>query len=54
MKMSTMRRVTLKVPAGTSHVQTMSGHPVMVRADGTIEVSEEDAGPLCAIGYLRL
>jgi len=53
-KMSTTRRVTLKAPAGTSHVQTMTGHSIMVRADGTIDVSEEDAGPLCAIGYLRL
>jgi predicted phage terminase large subunit-like protein len=54
MKMSTMRMVTLKVSAGTSHVQTITGRSVMVRGDGSIEVSEEEAGPLCAIGYIRL
>jgi hypothetical protein len=52
--MSTMRRMMLKVPAGTSHVQMITGRSVMVRGDRTIEVSEEEVRPLCAIGYLRL
>ena len=42
---STMRMVTLKVLTGTSHVQTITGRSVMVRGDGGIEVSEEEAGP---------
>lgn len=48
------RMVTLKVPLGVSHVATLTGRQVMVRADGTIEVSEEDAGPLMAGGFVRL
>ncbi len=52
---STLQRmVTLKAPAGISHVSTLSGRQVMVRADGTIEVSEEDAGPLTGGGFIKI
>ena len=54
MKMSATRMLILKVPAGTSSVHTIIGRSVMVRPDGTIEVNEEDARPLCGIGYVRL
>jgi hypothetical protein len=43
--------VTLKVPAGISHVCTITGRQVMVRPDGTIEVSAEEAAPLRWHGF---
>jgi predicted phage terminase large subunit-like protein len=43
--------VTLKVPCGISRVVTFTGREVMVRADGTIEVSEEDARWLYGAGF---
>ncbi|MEA2980841.1 MAG: hypothetical protein QOF09_2664 [Alphaproteobacteria bacterium] len=45
------RMVTLKVPAGISHVCTITGRQVMVRPDGTIEVSAEEAAPLRWHGF---
>jgi hypothetical protein len=37
-----------------SHVYAMSGQRVAVRADGTVGVSEEDAKPLVAQGWVRV
>jgi hypothetical protein len=46
--------VTLKAPVGISHVYTLSGRQVAVRADETVEVSEEDAKPLLGTGFQRM
>jgi hypothetical protein len=46
--------VTLKVPLGTSCVGTIVGRSVMVRADGTIELTEEEAKPFIANGWQRI
>lgn len=53
-QMSATRMVTLKVTSGISCVGTITGRQVMVRADGTIEVSEEEAAPLYGVGFLKL
>lgn len=46
--------VTLKAAAGISHIYTITGKMVMVRSDGTIEVSEEDAKPLIGQGFTKI
>jgi predicted phage terminase large subunit-like protein len=46
--------VTLKVPAGTTHVYTIDGRRHMVRPDLTIELNEEDAKPLLAAGFQKI
>jgi predicted phage terminase large subunit-like protein len=48
---SSSRMITLKVPTGISHVGTITGRQVMVRPDGTIEVSEEEAVSLRGHGF---
>jgi hypothetical protein len=45
------RTVTLKAPVGISHVSTITGRQVMVRPDGTIDVSEEEAASLRGAGF---
>jgi predicted phage terminase large subunit-like protein len=49
----TSELINLKVPAGNTHIHTISGRAVMVKPDGTIEVTEEEANPLLAIGSVR-
>jgi hypothetical protein len=48
--------VTLRAPAGisTTTLYTMTGRQVMVRADGTVVVGDEDAKPLMVAGWQRI
>ncbi len=48
--------VTLKPPSGfgSSHITTMSGRSIMVGTDPTISVSEDDAEPMIANGWVRV
>jgi hypothetical protein len=46
--------VTLTAPIGISLAYTITGRAIMVRADGTVETSEEDAKPLIAAGWQRV
>jgi hypothetical protein len=48
------KKVRLLVTDGSSHIITMNGIQIARGADGTIEVSEEDAIPLLRIGYKRI
>jgi hypothetical protein len=48
------KMVTLKVPAGISHVVTITGRQVMVRAGGIIKVSAEEARPLYGAGFQKV
>ena len=41
--------VKLRAPIGISNVYSMTGEHILVR-DGTVEVSEENRGPLMAAG----
>jgi hypothetical protein len=45
--------VKLKVPDGVTHIHLMDGQLAGVRPDRTIDVSEENAKPLLAVGYHR-
>ena len=47
-------KVTLRAPTAISTVYTITGLQVAVRADGTIEVDDEDAKPLIAGGWQRI
>src|SRR6516164_634377 len=46
--------VRLRVPAGIGAVQTLSGRHLNVAVDGTVEMSETDAAPLLAQGWVRV
>jgi hypothetical protein len=46
--------VRLCAPRGVSHVQLFSGIHRAVAADGTVEMTEADAGPLLRAGWVRL
>jgi hypothetical protein len=46
--------VRLRAPRGVSHVQLLSGLHRAVSADGTVEMTESDAAPLLAAGWLRV
>jgi len=53
-KSNETKTVCLKAPPGISHVGTLTGQMLMVRGDGTVEVSEEDARYLAACGFTRV
>jgi hypothetical protein len=42
-----------RYPTGNTHIYTITGRAVMVKPDGTIEVTEEEANPLLAVGSVR-
>jgi hypothetical protein len=46
--------IRLRVPAGVSSVNTMSGRSVPVGPDGTINISDGDAKPLIGMGWPRV
>jgi hypothetical protein len=46
--------VRLRAPRGTSHIGLLSGGVRAVAADGTVEMTEEDAEPLLRAGWLRV
>ena len=45
--------VRLRAPRGISHVRLFSGIHRAVAADGTVEMTESDAAPLLAAGWVR-
>jgi predicted phage terminase large subunit-like protein len=45
--------ITLQAPPGVSNVYTITGRPICVRPDRTIEVSAEEAKPLLPAGFQR-
>jgi hypothetical protein len=53
-QMTSGRLVRLRAPAGVGAVQTLSGRHLNVAADGTVEMSETDAAPLLAEGWVRV
>ena len=46
--------VRLRTPAGIGAIQTLSGRHLNVAVDGTVEMSETDAAPLLAQGWVRV
>jgi hypothetical protein len=48
------RPVRLCAPRGVSHVQLLSGIHRAVAADGTVDMTEEDAAPLLGAGWVRV
>ena len=46
-------QVRLRAPRGISHVQLFSGIHRAVAADGTVEMTEEDAAPLLRAGWVK-
>ena len=46
--------VRLRAPAGVGAVQTLSRRHLNVANDGTVEMSESDAVPLLAAGWVRV
>jgi hypothetical protein len=44
--------ISMKAPLGISFVQLMSGRGMPVPADRNVDVSQEDAGPLFALGWI--
>ena len=46
--------VRLRAPAGVGAVQTLSRRHLNVANDGTVEMSETDAAPLVAAGWVRV
>jgi len=47
------RRVRLRAPPGVSHVGPLSGGCRAIAADGTVELTEDDAEPLLRAGWVR-
>jgi hypothetical protein len=45
--------VKLRVPDGVTHIYLTDGRLAAIRPDRTMDVSEENAKPLLAAGYLR-